>query len=389
MGIGIVGGAMTQRSKQSIAGVAVLAIVWLSAVVITNGQAASTAAAPPMAEQVFKNVQVLKGLPVNEFMGTMGVFSAALGMSCEDCHAAGDADWSVYATDSPRKQMARVMITMMATINKTHFRGRQVVTCYTCHRGSARPRSTADLAELYGTAPFGDPNAIIEQAPNAPKADEILDKYIQAIGGAQRVAALRSYVAKGTSAGYGPENEPRPLEIYSRAGQRTTIIRTSGGDSTTTYDGTSGWIAAPFRPVAVLALSPQEVDGLKFEADLALPAAIKTALSNWRVGLATAINDKEVQVVQGSTARGGTATLYFDSETGLLVRHVRYNDSPVGRISRQTDYSDYREVAGVKMPFQIVVTWTNGQNTLMLTDVRPNVAIDPARFARPAPFRGQ
>jgi len=78
-----------------------------------------------MAETVFKNVQVLKGIPVNEFMGTMGIFSAALGMSCEDCHAAGDADWSVYATDSPRKQMARVMITMMATINKQHFRGRQ------------------------------------------------------------------------------------------------------------------------------------------------------------------------------------------------------------------------------------------------------------------------
>ena len=383
MGIGIVGGDMTQRSKHSLAGVAVLAIVWLSAVVITSGQAGSTAAPPPMAEQVFKNVQVLKGIPVNEFMGTMGVFSAALGMSCEDCHAAGDADWSVYATDSPRKQMARVMITMMATINKTHFRGRQVVTCYTCHRGSARPRATADLAELYGTPPFGDPNAVIEQAPNAPKADEILDKYIQAIGGAQRVAALRSYVAKGTSAGYGPENEPRPLEIYSRAGQRTTIIRTSGGDSTTTYDGTSGWIAAPFRPVAVLALSPQEVDGLKFEADLALPAGIKKALSNWRVGLATVIDDKEVQVVQGSTARGGTATLYFDAETGLLVRHVRYNDSPVGRISRQTDYSDYREVAGVKMPFKWTDTWLDGRDVVELTDVQPNATIDAAKFAKP------
>jgi photosynthetic reaction center cytochrome c subunit len=375
---------MTQRSKQSVVGVAALVVVWVSAVVITSGQTPSTAAVPPMAEQVFKNVQVLKGLPVNEFMGTMGIFSAALGMSCEDCHAAGDADWSVYATDSPRKQMARVMITMMATINKTHFRGRQVVTCYTCHRGGARPRATADLADLYGTAPFGDPNAIIEQAPNAPKADEILDKYIQAIGGAQRITALRSYVAKGTSAGYGPENEPRPLEIYSRAGQRTTIIRTSGGDSTTTYDGTSGWIAAPFRPVAVLALSPQEVDGLKLEADLALPAGIKAALTNWRVGLSTVIDDKDVQVVQGSTARGGTATLYFDSETGLLVRHVRYNDSPVGRISRQTDYSDYREVAGVKMPFKWTDTWLDGRDIVELTDVQPNANIDAAKFARPA-----
>jgi outer membrane lipoprotein-sorting protein len=383
MGIGIVGGAMTKRSKHSIAGVAVLAVIWLSAVVITSGQAASTPGAPPMAEQVFKNVQVLKGIPVNEFMGTMGIFSAALGMSCEDCHAAGDADWSVYATDSPRKQMARVMVTMMATINKTHFRGRQVVTCYTCHRGTARPRSTADLADLYGSV-ASDANAIFEQAPNAPKPDEILDKYIQAIGGAQRVAALRSYVAKGTNAGYGPENEPRPFEIYSRANQRTSIIRTSGGDSTTTYDGTSAWIAAPFRPVAVLALSPQEVDGLKLEADLALPVGIKKALANMRVGLSTVIADKDVQVVQGDTARGGTVTLYFDSESGLLVRHVRYNDSPVGRISRQTDYSDYREVAGVKMPFKWTDTWLDGRDIVELTDVQPNVNIDATRFARPA-----
>jgi photosynthetic reaction center cytochrome c subunit len=374
---------MTERSKKSIVGFAVLAGVWVSAVVITSGQGAPTAAAPPMAEQVFKNVQVLKGLPVNEFMGTMGIFSAALGMSCEDCHAAGDADWSVYATDSPRKQMARVMITMMATINKQNFRGRQVVTCYTCHRGSARPRSTADLGDLYGSVPT-DPNAIIEQAATAPKADEVLDKYIQAIGGAQRIAALKSFVAKGSSAGYGPENEPRPLEIYSRPGQRTTIIRTTGGDSTTTYDGTSGWIAAPFRPVAVLALSPQEVDGLKFEADLALPSDIKKALTNWRVGLSTVINDREVQVVQGTTARGGTATLYFDSESGLLVRHVRYNDSPVGRISRQTDYSDYREVAGVKMPFKWTDTWLDGRDIVEITDVQPNVNIDAAKFAKPA-----
>jgi outer membrane lipoprotein-sorting protein len=374
---------MTNRSKHSIAGISVLAIIWFSAVVITSGQAASTPAAPPMAEQVFKNVQVLKGIPVNEFMGTMGIFSAALGMSCEDCHAAGDADWSVYATDSPRKQMARVMITMMATINKTHFRGRQMITCYTCHRGTARPRSIADLADLYGSV-ASDPNTIFEQAPNAPKADEIFDKYIQAIGGAQRVAALRSIVAKGTNAGYGPENEPRPFEIYSRANQRTSIIRTSGGDSTTTYDGTSAWIAAPFRPVAVLALSPQEVDGLKLEADLALPAGIKKALSNWRVGLSTVIDDREVQVVQGTTARGGTATLYFDAESGLLVRHVRYNDSPVGRISRQTDYSDYREVAGVKMPFKWTDTWLDGRDIVELTDIQANTDIDAARFAKPA-----
>jgi photosynthetic reaction center cytochrome c subunit len=370
-----------KRSSLS-AAVGVCVALWLSSVVLTRGQTPPTG--PPMAEQVFKNVQVLKGIPVNEFMGTMGVFSAALGMSCEDCHAAGDADWSVYAKDSPRKQMARVMVTMMATINKTHFRGRQVVTCYTCHRGSARPRNTADLAELYGTPPGVDPNGVFEQAPNAPSADQVLDTYIQAIGGAQRAAALKSYVARGTSSGYGPENEPRPVEIYARPGQRTTIIHTSAGDSTTTFDGKGGWIAAPFRPVAVLALSDQDLDGLKLDADLAFPGGIKQTLTKWRVGLPTVIDDREMQVVQGTTARGATGTLYFDMETGLLRRQVRYVDSPVGRLPTQTDYEEYREVAGVKMPVRWTVTWLDGRDVFEIKDVQPNVTIDAARFARPS-----
>jgi outer membrane lipoprotein-sorting protein len=375
---------MKRNSLSAAAGVC--AALWLSSVVSTSGQTAP--AGPPMAEQVFKNIQVLKGIPVNEFMGTMGVFSAALGMSCEDCHAAGDADWSVYAKDSPRKQMARVMVTMMATINKTHFRGRQVVTCYTCHRGSARPRNTADLAELYGTPPGVDPNGVFEQAPNAPRAEEVLDKFIQAIGGAQRVAALKSYVATGTSAGYGPENEPRPTEIYARPGQRTTIIHTSAGDAATAYDGRAGWIAAPFRPVAVLALSDQDIDGLKLDADLAFPSNIRQALAKWRVGLPGVIDDREVQVVQGTTAHGATATLSFDMETGLLRRQVRYVDSPVGRIATQIDYDEYREVAGVKMPVRWTVTWLDGRDVYEIKDVQPNVTIDAARFARPsAPAR--
>ena len=211
--------------------------LWLSSVVLTSGQTAPVG--PPMAEQVFKNIQVLKGIPVNEFMGTMGVFSAALGMSCEDCHAAGDADWSVYAKDSPRKQMARVMVTMMATINKTHFRGRQVVTCYTCHRGSARPRNTADLAERTALRPASIRTECSSRRPTRPprrgaRHVHSSDWRHAACSGAQELRG------EGTSAGYGPENEPRPTEIYARPGQRMTIIHTSAGDATTAYDGRSG-----------------------------------------------------------------------------------------------------------------------------------------------------
>jgi hypothetical protein len=233
--------------------------------------------------------------------------------------------------------------------------------------------------------PPTDPNAIFEQAKLAPSADEVLDKYIQAIGGAQAVSRLTSYVAKGTSVGYGPESEMRAAEIFARVGQRSTVIHTSSGDNTTIYDGNAGWIAAPFRPVDVLALSGQETDGLKLDADLAFPAGIKKALAKWRVGLLTTINDRDVNPVQGDTARGGVATLYFDAESGLLVRQVRYVDSPVGRISTQIDYDDYRPVAGVRIPHKWTMTWLDGRDNFELSEVRPNVQIEASRFARPAP----
>src|SRR6266699_479481 len=127
---------------------------------------------PQVAEDVFKNVQVLKRLPADEFMSTMGIFSAALGMSCEDCHASNDAKWENYALDtSPRKRTARRMVQMMSTINKDNFGGRQMITCWTCHRGSSSPRITPNLSTLYNLP--DDPEDIVAQAPNASSVDQI------------------------------------------------------------------------------------------------------------------------------------------------------------------------------------------------------------------------
>jgi outer membrane lipoprotein-sorting protein len=374
---------MRVGSKGPIISIAGCLIVWLSAVVLASGQSAPTEK-PAVSEEVFKNVQVLKGISVNEFMGTMGVFSAALGMSCEDCHAADDSKWENYATDNPRKQTARRMIVMMASINKTNFGGRQVVTCYSCHRGSDRPKLTPNLTTIY-TTPVEDPNDFIGQARNAPPPDEVLDKYIKAVGGLERLAALKSFSAKGISVGYGPEGEKRPVEVFAKApNQLTRIIHTASGDNTTTYDGRVAWIAAPHRPVAVLGLTGHDLEGARLDATLAFPSGIKQALTKWRVGFATTINDREVQVVQGTSASGALATLYFDAESGLLVRQVRYSESPVGRIPTLVDYADYREVAGVKIPFRWTVTWLDGRDSFELQEVQPNVPIDASKFARPA-----
>ena len=135
----------------------------------------------------------------------------------------------------------------------------------------------------------------------------------------------------------------------------------------------------------VLALTGTDLDAAKVDADLSFPLRLKQALTGWRVGSPATIDDRLVQVVQGTTAGGRPVRLFFDKESGLLVRQVRYTDSPVGLNPTQIDYADYREVSGVKMPFRWVVTWLDGMATFMLSDVQANAPIDAKRFARPAP----
>ena len=337
-----------------------------------------------LAENVFKNITVLRGIPVDEFMGTMGVFSAALGLSCEDCHTASSNDWANYAQDvSPKKAMARQMVRMMADINKQHFGGRQVVTCFTCHRGSnSRPRVTASLVTLYGTPPPDELDVLVLPAEaGGPTAVQILDKYIAAIGGAQRAATLTSYAAKGTYSGYGPDGAPRPVEIYAKApNQKTVIVRDpEAGDSTTTFNGTGGWVSAPFRPIEVLELHGAELDSARAEAELLFPARVKQVLTGMRTSN-DFINDRTVLVVQGIKG-GAIVTMYFDEETGLLSRLVRSTPSPVGRLPVQIDYSDYRDVNGLKMPFKWTMTWLDGRSNYEMSEIQANVTIDAARFA--------
>jgi hypothetical protein len=374
---------MRARSTRVFLGLATAAVVWAASIAPAGGQAADDK--QPLAEEVFKNIRVLRGLPVDEFMGTMGVFSAALGMSCEDCHAASDTTWANYALDtSPRKATARRMVQMMASINQTSFGGRQVVTCYTCHRGSGRPKVTPSLAVLYGASGFEEQEDLVRPAAGGPTADQILDKYLQALGGAQKLAGITTFVARGTSAGYGPEGT-RPIDITAKApNQRTTIIHTLDGDNTTVFDGRAGWIAAPHKPVAVLGLTGSELDGVRLEAELSFPARIKESLGQWRAGVAAEIDDKPVLVVQGARPNGVLATFYFDRQTGLLTRLVRYATSKVGRLPTQIDYSDYRDVSGVKVPFKFTITWLDGLEKVELTDVELNVPVDASKFAKPA-----
>jgi len=364
-----------------------IAVTCLLATARTGGQAES-AQKPLMAEEYFKNVQVLRGISVKEFMDTMGFFAASLGENCTFCHVEeSGGDWSRYADDNSNKQTARKMILMMTAINKSYFGGRRMLTCYSCHRGGETPRVTPNLAEQYSAPVLEEPDEITEQAAGAPSVDQILDKYIQALGGAQRLASLTSLVARGTYQGF-DDPEKRPLEMYAKApDERTVIVQTGNGPSTTTYDGHSGWIAAPDadQPMPVMTLTGGDLQGARLDAILPFPAELKQAFSQWRVGFPANINDHDVQVVQGGNPGESPVKFYFDQQSGLLVRVLRYTNLPVGLNPTQVDYADYRDVSGVKLPFRWTVTWTDGRSVTELTQVQPNAAIDAAKFSKPMP----
>jgi photosynthetic reaction center cytochrome c subunit len=355
----------------------------LLAVAVANAQDK-----PVMAEQAFKNVRVLKGIPVDQFMATMGFFSASLGETCTDCHSAeSGGNWDKYADDNPRKNTARAMIGMMNAINKTYFGGKREITCYSCHRGVERPDVTPNLADLYGPPPSKEPDELRQPSSSkAATADQILDKYIQAVGGAERFAKLTSFAAKGNFQGY--QDEKYPVDVFVKApNQISTIVHTAAGDSATTYDGHAGWIAGPptERPVTLLELTGGALTGVKLDAAVWFPAQLKGALMQWRAATSGTIEGRDMLMIQGTADGKYPINLYFDSTTGLLARMVRYQDSPVGLNPTQVDYADYRDVAGVRIPYRVVATWLDGKSITEFSDIQTNVPIDPARFAHPTP----
>jgi photosynthetic reaction center cytochrome c subunit len=396
---------MTRLSVRAATAVAVVAFIGA----LTTARVSSQQR-PPLSDQVFKNVQVLKGIPVDEFLGTMGIMAASLQFDCSDCHVnAGTAnvDW---AADTPRKIMARRMVSMVAAINQTNFGGRQLVTCWTCHRNRDKPLVTPTLETIYGT-PTIVPDDVVTQFPGADAAESILDRFIQASGGAQRLSALTSISARGTAVGFGGFGGNGTVELVAKApDKRATIIlfkaETNRGDQIRTYDGTAGWVRTPLNVVGEFQLIGSDLDGARVDAQLSFPGQIKSIFTNLKSGPPTTITDLPaptsqssvlqgavgnqshvVDVVQGTGPRGLLVTMYFDQQTGLLLRELRFGLSPIGRVPTQIDFSDYRDVNGIKLPFRMTYAWLDGRDAIVLDEIRTNVPVDEAKFGRPAPLK--
>jgi hypothetical protein len=340
------------------------------------------------AGEFFKNVttSTLKGLTPSDFLGAMGVMTAAVGYDCSNCHPGAGTDAMDWVTDSnPKKVIARKMVEMVANINKQNFGGSQEVTCWTCHHGLDLPTTSIALDKLYGE-PNDEKRDVVTVQDGEPPAVKILDEYIAAAGG-KNLPGLTSYVATGRSEGYSGLGGSGAFQIFASAPNKRGMWITfpqhpDRGTSAWTYDGKTGWIAQPRGFMPLYELNGNDLAGAKLDALVAFPGQIKTAFPNWRVGPEETLNDHDVYVVQGS-GQGLLGTFYFDKKTHLLTRYVRRTPSPVGRITIQQDFDDYRDVNGIKFPFKYSFLWLDGRFTAIIDNVKVNAPVEAARFGKP------
>jgi photosynthetic reaction center cytochrome c subunit len=338
---------------------------------LTRGQ--EQAPASKTAAQQYKNIHALKDIPADQLIPTMQFISGALGVDCEFCHVEHDMD----KDDKKGKQTARKMIEMELAINKSHFNDEIEVTCYTCHRGSPHPVGTPVLTVNVVKMPVHEHHEISAQE-SLPSADQILDKYLAAIGGAGALHKIKTRVQKGTVDTGG---EQYPIEIYSEAPEkRLSISHASFGESVTAFNSQSGWLTTPR---GVHPMNPSERQSARIDAQMYFPIQIHELYQEFKVLPGESIDGHATFLVTAKGTSTPPLRLFFDQQSGLLLRMIRYTETPLGRNPLELDYADYRETNGVKIPSQWTLTRTNGSFTIRINSVQQNVPIDEKLFVMP------
>ena len=334
------------------------------------------------AEQAYKNIKVLTGTPADQLAPAMHLIRAALGVDCEFCHEEADR-----SADTKRpKETARKMMQMMMDLNKNSFNGRQAVTCDTCHRGSPDPENTPMLPVMDA--------AEMPQVP-LPSVDQILAKYVEALGGEQALRKVTSRVITGTqyipSGPGGAVPVPAAVERDLKAPNMIVdIYKTPTYTISDGFDGTAAWSQDARGRVA----EPGKLEQMraKRSIDFYEPLSLKSEYTQMMVRGIERVNDRDAYVVVGRPQGDSPERLYFDTETGLLLRRARALPTPLGNIPLNTDYADYRDTgSGVKFPYLITMDPANGDTvltvvaTLHVTKVQDNAPVDNSKFAKPAP----
>ena len=291
--------------------------------------ATARAEAPPTqktAEQQFKNIQVLKGMPASQMSPAMDFISSALGVECSFCHvssATPGGPWAMEKDDKQAKRVARKMITMQQRINHDFFGGGQVVTCATCHQGHAEPTATPPMVR----APESPEGAA---KPPALTVQQVLDRWVQATGGKAAWEKLKTRVTHGTLSG--EHGDAMPLEVTQSAPNHwRTQVSFRGMPVDRGFDGKSGWQRSPR---GVRDLSVGDLRDLSRDAPLALPLRLAEVVSGLKVVADEPVGKSPAHVLQGTT-EGVGVRLSFDAKTGLLLRWATSQPTPLGDLPQE------------------------------------------------------
>jgi hypothetical protein len=349
---------------------------------------AQTAGAPAeqTAVQKYKNVQVLKDMPVPQFDDVMVYMNAATGQNCEGCHVkAADGTWQHDKDDKDHKKTARTMLTMVRSINAQHFKGEPTVTCATCHQGRREPNAATPVAVMLTPDQIAMAAARAQMTgrpqPPSETADQLIDKYIAALGGRDAVKAVNSRVMKGTVTTRASQTVPLVVQETAAGAYRSTAQATPAMAITQAYDGTSGWVQSGTE---LRAFTGIENAAIARYVELGYALAIRDRLSRLAVGRYEKLDGQDVVSLNGRSEGGVLETLYFDRATGLLARRIVRLPTAMGPIAVQLDFGDYRAVQGVQTPHMIRITTWDGVNTAKFTEVTFNGAVDAAQFRKPS-----
>ncbi|HTR64324.1 MAG TPA: c-type cytochrome [Terriglobales bacterium] len=343
------------------------------------GKTGAPAGVPPQpADAVFKNIQVLKGVPADQLIPAMRFISASLGVQCGYCHVPNHFE----KDDKKPKQTARAMMRMMFAIDKDAFAGNRAITCYSCHRRSPQPEAAPQIADA-ADSPRVQPaaEAVDKLVAGLPTTGEVIAGYIRALGGADAIASIHSRAEKGTLTLSG---KPVSIEILEQDPAKQCVVEhLPGGEDRIVLDSEEAWAAAPGRRVRQI--RGADLDGMQMDADLHFPLDLSRTFAELRMEYPEKIGDREFYVLRATRPGKPAVKLYFDQQSYLLARLVRYAESPLGREATQIDFTDYREVNGVKTPFHWTVAQSDGISTIQLEQVRANIPVDAASFAKPHP----
>jgi photosynthetic reaction center cytochrome c subunit len=409
----------TERSPRKVSGnvisfaLAVAALVWIPVSLIANAGSSQQStdasqqtgakqqppslpqAAPPgvkTADQGFMNVEVLKGIPADQLLPAMRYMTFALGVRCDYCHVQDNFE----SDERAPKKRAREMMKMMFTIDNGSFGGHREVTCYTCHRGAAKAADMPTLSDVTPAASAVGANAATQppadpakpasppattSANALPSAQEIIEKYVQALGGDAAIQKIETRVDTG-SLEAASHNMHSKIEIYRKAPDKLlTILHGARGDSSQGYNGTILWQA---RGGGVEELSGDDLTRAKDLAAFNPGLSLMKNYAHLEVKDIARIDGHDAYRIIGSRASGASDQYFFDVQSGLLLRISTEIDSPLGAIPQDTYFEDYRDVSGVKVPFLIRVVRPDGATVYKWEQIQANISVEDSRFEKPA-----